>query len=76
MKINLNLTINNGQELDEAIEKFTPKGSGIHNSTTTNNYISSEIRYLILYKRRIRRIWQLARNPIDKRKFYRVCTEL
>lgn len=84
--INLNSSINNGEDLDMVVEDFT---NLIHEAaalstpvveTTGNNrnrvLISAEIQALIRNKRRLRRIWQSSRSPIDKRIFNRSSSEL
>ena len=38
--------------------------------------VSAEIRCLIQNKRRLKRLWKLTRNPVDKRNLNRATTEL
>lgn len=77
--INLNLSIKNAAELDDATVYFT---NLIHESAklsspqeVENNIsrfrISFEIRQLIRRKRRLRKIWQRTRLPMDKTNFNR-----
>ena len=49
-----------------AAEVATPAGNP--NQRTTNNYSlrSAEVSAMVLEKRRLRRVWQLSRNPRDK----------
>lgn len=82
--INLNIRIKTGDELDAAVEHLT---TVIHeaaiistpsheNPKNSNIQISTEIRQFINEKRRLRRNWQLSRNPDDKRLFNKACREL
>lgn len=79
--INLNIPLKTSDELDDAVESFTGL---IHeaaflstpeilpsNDISYSVFISAEIRNQIREKRRLRRIWQTSRNPVDKRNFNR-----
>lgn len=84
--VNLNYPINNGTELDSAVENFT---NLIHEAgalstpvveTAGNDrnrvVISAEIQALIRNRRRLRRIWQSSRSPIDKQIFNRASSQV
>ena len=83
--INLNSKISNNFELDETVESFTQL---IHEAAFLSNpsanisesqirvQISYETRELIRIKRRLRKVWQTSRNPLDKRLFNRACKKI
>lgn len=82
--ISLNIRIKTGVELDEAIKSFTNLVHEAANLSTPDNIvenmasfkISHEIRCLIRRKRRLRKIWQRTRNPVDKTNFNRAANFL
>lgn len=82
--INLNIPIKDSFDLDDAVEKYT---SLIHEAafiatpqqqrTNGNNVrVSAEIRALIENKRRLRKIYQNTRIPLDKTNFNRAARHL
>lgn len=86
-KLDLNIRIKSEIELDEAVENFTnqihaaaniatpiPKPS--HQKGISNLDISFEIRQLLREKRRLRKRYQLSRNPFDKAMFNKACKDL
>lgn len=82
--LQLNISLKTGDELDMAVEQFTSiiqEAALISTPQTTpqngnNVIISAEIRDLIRHKRRLRRIWQLSRNPRDKTNFNKATSHL
>lgn len=75
--LNLNLPITSNFDLENAVEHLTNLvHEAAHLSTPSTNFadvqnnvqISSETRELIRIKRRLRKTWQLSRNPNDKRR--------
>lgn len=82
--LNLNIPLKTGNELEDAVESFT---NLIHEagllstpqqcqSNGVNVRISAEIRELIMNKRRLRKIYQSTRSPIDKTNFNRAAQYL
>lgn len=82
--INLNISLKNGNELDDAVEAFVQLiHEAAYRSTPhkdehrkTNIRVSLEIRNLIKIKRRLRKIWQRTRLPTDKTEFNRAARHL
>lgn len=81
--INLNVPLKNETDIDDATEylnqliqdaawESTPNSGAC---CTTVNY-PNQIKRKITEKRRLRRRWQLSRNPVDKREFNKAAREL
>lgn len=82
--IDLNISIKNCKDIEDAIENFintthhaaklsTPKRVDMYQS---GFHITCEIRRLIREKRRLRKVWQTTRQPSDKTMFNRATNQL
>ena len=83
--INLNISLKTTSEIDDAVERLnyvihkagflsTPKSPIQHNHNQI--LLTSEIRQLLLIKRRLRKRWQNSRDPNDKRIFNKAAKDL
>ena len=81
--VNLKIPIKCGADLDEAVENFTNliHAAALHSNPPEapkqkNVHISAEIRELLHMKRRLRKAWQVSRNPTDKTILNRAAADL
>ncbi len=83
-KINLNIPLKTGHDLEDAVNHFntviqnsaweaTPRA---HDALVPSYNCPLEIKKLIAEKRKLRRIWQLTRLPYDKTNFNRAARKL
>lgn len=81
--LNLNVTLKNKREVEDATEYITRLIQDSAWAATpeatpkewTNSY-PRNIKERIAQNRRLRRVWQLSRNPIDKTNYNRITREL